>query len=637
LLSLQHLQSEAAAAHAYAMNSPSLSSYSGASTVPPLSSNATAAATQQQLAASLSHAHALSTSAAAARRQREDELASLELDAQIHALSATAGGAQAAGDVSRVQVLLRLLEIEKRVARSDERARMQEDATKLRIAELVSSNAQSAERSAAFLQRVSEAELVAKECALTVSSVEARVGREGESLQLLRNTVATWRDEVRKELRDELARNITLRNATHHAELVGLMDKQQEQAAKIIRAHELTSQAFAAKLAASEAEHKAQFEALEARLAAQENQARERREQHDTHVEQRLSELAAQLAATQQAQHQLIERTVPALQAAVDALRAQEGQHGSQLSTQQGALQNLSAQVEAQGSSLLERLSALERAQLNVQNSVMAVGDGMAANLTDLRSELGDSARRAAEEAHARHSHLDQRQQHVEQQVHALERAGEEGARAVEQVRKAARRATLGVQMVEEQLAQIQAKVLVANESATAAAVAAWGTATAGVQGSPLAQTTVRPLHASPLQSSRLTFASPSAPPAASASPLPAAASSVPHPSPFPSVPAVPTPSLFGLQMHMSDAAGLRISSPQAAAMHHHATRHSHNQRHTPHEQQPYPQQQRHRGATQSPQRDETDMRNGAYAHAVAPNSSAEEEFVANFLAGASL
>lgn len=585
-LSVAHLQSEAAAAHAYAMHSPSLSGYALANGQPNHSPFQPAASTGSVSAAAQLHATQLAqTQSQSHSHLLQSQLGAFELDAP---LSASAGGAAAQADVSRVQVLLRLLELEKRLARSDERIRMHEDATKLRLAEMASGSALSADRAAALVQRISEAELVARECAIGVQSVESKVGAEVEAIGALKAHVHSWRDEARRELRDELTRNINLRNATHHQELVQLMDKQQEQAAKIIRAHEMTTQAFHTKLHSLEAAHQAQLAAVEARVEQLTNEVAQRRAREEQ-VEQRFRDLEQRMAQAQQA-HVALEAQLSPVHAQLESLQRTEEQnhaaHSTQLQTHYAQLQthasqmgSVHTQVEYASNKLDERCASLEQSlrtlrdqQLAVQNSVMAVSDGLTANLTNLREALPSRA-----DVDALAARLDPLQADVAQ----LRQAADEAGHSAEAQRKTLRRTTHSIQLVEEQLAHIQAKVLVASQqaatapfhamlgqgaggAAAAAAVAAASRHMSSPLSSPRFGAQPQPQPPPPAQSpyGGVAFPGFASPPAAAAAAAPSSSSlpiSVPHHSPFPSVP-VPTPTMFGVAMHLSDAAGLRTS-----------------------------------------------------------------------------
>lgn len=413
-------------------------------------------------------------------------------------------------DFTRVQLLLRIMELEKKFARTDERARMNEDAMRMKLNELGSASSLSAERSGTILQRVSEVELLSRESEISLQTLEQKCGLDNELVHNLKTSVQTWRDQTKQELREEFTKNINLRNAVHHQELVTLMDKQQEQTSKLIKTHELTSQGFHTKLSSMEAKWTARMENVESKLegATQEiatlktkndslkQKLHDVRQQHDQQLQihsQQLHQLSQALQTSQQQIMSDLEVTLNPIQqqlVLMSQLQQQQSsahtteleQHYAQLQTHSTQLSNLSDHA----SKMEGGYQQLRSAQLQIQSSIMTVSDGLNDSLNKLKEvvptrsdfERFESTCAANQGNHSANidaliqttlSRLEKKWEalkgDIEQEQQGVKQILSDSNHKIDQQGKIVSRSTHAIQLIEEQVAAVQAKVLVANES----------------------------------------------------------------------------------------------------------------------------------------------------------------------------
>jgi len=581
-------------------------------------------------------------------------------------------------DVTRVQLLLRLMEVERRTARMDERLREQDELHRQRMSEIARAHEVSAERTAAALNRVSSAELLARECDIKLSNAESRWMNDEDALQRLSPKVYAALSAQRAEMEEEISRNITLRNATHHQELVGLMERQQEQNSKLIRAHEMSTQAASTKMGALENRFKQKVEEQNAKVAACENelqllaqrnaitQARlqEMEQQHQQELarvsaqanetlQQALAPLKAQLASLAQSHEQSLAANAQQFQSHYATLNT----HASQISNIQHQLDNIHRQLDSQAHSIDASIDELKNGIVQVQNSLMSVSDSLSGSMNQLRESM--PSRTDVEVLVTEQSRLtlkDVVRDHVQPLRDRFEELHQSSKSSTTKELKSLRSSLAdvhsslnhhqrSVQFIEEQLGQIQARVIVASENAAANAATA---AAANAAASMSSRSASMNMNASIDQQRQRTrgdanvathatmhqhqphsysFASPQAPrhtttPAATG-PYSSPSISHNHSSLGPLV--SPTPRIFGVSMHSSDIAALRKSPHTQANMKKQQHQQQHHQNHT-------------WDREEESKTDETNTSDGGMRMYMNQQSNgtrgnAEEDFIANLLA----
>ena len=310
-------------------------------------------------------------------------------------------------DVSRVQLLLRLMELEKRVHRVDDRSRLTEESVRAKLTELHSATNLAADRSTTFLARLSEVELAAREAEIGVQALDQRMSVDSDALTMLRAQVQQWKEESKKELREEFTRNINLRNATHHQELVSLMDKQQDQSQKILRAQELTTQGFYSKLQTLEAKWSAKFESTESKLetvTSELQSTREKSQQYESQLRTLQSTLDSKLDAHTKEIHKYVQQTLDEKLAPIqqqlllltqlheqqaNAHTTQLQTHHTQLQTQTSQITTIHAQLEYASTHLQDKYTSLDQSLLQMKSTQSSLQQ----NLLNLSQELEKSLR----------------------------------------------------------------------------------------------------------------------------------------------------------------------------------------------------------------------------------------------------